>query len=237
LISCISLPPATITSLPIFDFAQANEDLANVDLEHYYECCGKSICGGCVHSFRKSRNIETCAFCKANKRGKTELDRVEELKKRVEANDAVAMYMLAGHYYQGSGGLRQDLAKGVELWTEAAKLGSSQAHHFLGYFYKDGGNMKKAKIHYEAAAMAGHEGARYNLGNLEAESGNTERAAKHWIIAASAGYHKAMNNLLVYFKQGVVSRDTMNSTLEAYNRSCAEMRSEARGAYIRSRSN
>jgi hypothetical protein len=41
-----------------------------------------------------------------------------------------------------------------------------------------------------------------------------------------------MNNMLVAFKRGHVSRDAIDSTLAAYNNSCAEMRSEARDSYI-----
>jgi hypothetical protein len=92
--------------------------------------------------------------------------------------------------------------------------------------------LKKAKIHYEAAAMAGHEVARYNLGCMDFHSGNSLRGLKHWTIAASAGHHDAMHNLLDDFKQGVVSRVAIDSTLTAYNTSCAEMRSEARDACI-----
>ena len=61
LVSCVSLPPATITSVPIHDFAEANEELANMTTETYFSCCGKSICKGCIHSF-KSLNIGTCPF-------------------------------------------------------------------------------------------------------------------------------------------------------------------------------
>jgi TPR repeat protein len=80
--------------------------------------------------------------------------------------------------------------------------------------------------------MAGHEIARYNLGQMELGSGNMERAVKHWKTAASAGDHKAMHNLRINFEQGNVSRETIESTLTAYNNSCAKMRSEARDAYI-----
>jgi len=55
--------------------------------------------------------------------------------------------------------------------------------------------MKKAKFHFEAAAMAGHEGARCNLGTMEAQSRNMDRAIKHWIIAASAGSYLAVHAL------------------------------------------
>jgi hypothetical protein len=81
--------------------------------------------------------------------------------------------------------------------------------------------------------MAGHEIARCNLGTTEAQSGNMERAVKHWIIAASAGCYNAMNNMLVAFYEGLVSRDEIDSTLTAYNNSCAEMRSKARDTFMR----
>jgi hypothetical protein len=61
-----------------------------------------------------------------------------------------------------------------------------------------------------------------------------ERAIKHWTIAASAGEYNAMYHLITLFKQGVVSRDSINSTLTSYNNSCAEMRSKSRNAAIRS---
>jgi hypothetical protein len=80
--------------------------------------------------------------------------------------------------------------------------------------------------------MAGDEVARINLGVMEAQSGNMERAVKHWNIAASAGGYKAMHNLISCFKKGAVSRESIDSTLAAYNSSCAGMRSEARDASI-----
>jgi TPR repeat protein len=81
--------------------------------------------------------------------------------------------------------------------------------------------------------MAGHEVARFNLGVMEAESRNMERAVKHWTIAASAGSFNAMQHLKICFERGLVSRDSIDSILAAYNNSCAEMRSEARDDYIR----
>ena len=232
LICCMSLSPATITSVPIYDFVEANEELANMSTETYYSCCGKSICEGCVFSFHKSGNIGICAFCKGVN-DKTDEERVDELMKRVEANDAGAIYLLGNNCYQGQLGLNQDRGKALELWTRAAKLGSSQAHCNLGYEYREGGDSKKSKFHYEAAAMAGNEVARCNLGSMEAQSENMGRAVKHWVIAASGGHYKAMKNFLIAFNHGMVSRESINSTLTAYNNSCAEMRSEARDAAIR----
>ena len=93
--------------------------------------------------------------------------------------------------------------------------------------------MKKAKFHWEAAAMAGHEVARSNLGSLEYNSGNMGRAIKHWTIAASAGESYAMHELRTQVEKGAISRESIDSSLVAYNASCTEMRSEARDVYMR----
>jgi TPR repeat protein len=217
-------------SVPIYDFALANEKVASRAMKEWYACCGKSICNGCVHSLCESGNGGTCPFCKADTLSGTDEEEVEKLMKRVEANDAGTMYALGHYYNQGQLGLQQDLAKGVKLWTQAAKLGSSDAQFQLGRIYDERGDTKKAKFHYEAAAMAGHEVARCHLGSIEGNSGNIERAIKHCTIAASAGHYIAMQNLI---EEGTVSRESIDSTLIAYNNSCAEMRSEARDAYMR----
>jgi TPR repeat protein len=105
---------------------------------------------------------------------KTDEEGVEELMKRVDANDASSTNALASYYSCGQLGLQQDLAKAIELWTRAAGLGSSDAHFNLGNKYRQGGDVKKAKFHYETAAMAGHEYARYNIGLMEFNSGNMD---------------------------------------------------------------
>jgi TPR repeat protein len=114
------------------------------------------------------------SICNSRTGGKTVSDRVEELMKRVEANDAGAMTTLGNCYHQGRQVLQQDLAKGVELWKQAVELGSREAHFNLGNHYDEGGDLKKAKFYLEAVAMAGHEGARCNHGSMEAQSGNME---------------------------------------------------------------
>ena len=65
-ILCASLPPATISSVPIYDFACANKELATKDTETYYSCCGNSICKGCVNSCRESGNDDKCPFCNSD---------------------------------------------------------------------------------------------------------------------------------------------------------------------------
>ena len=221
--------------LTINDFSKANVQLAIEQAKIYYPCCGKSVCKGCAYSFYKSANVRKCPFCNSDHDNKSYEDRFEYTMKRVEANDPTSIFMLADSYYQGLNGVQQDRAKALELLTKAADLGCSKAHNNLGVIYEGAGDKKKAKFHGEAAAMAGDEVARCNLGIIEAQSGNMERAIKHFTIAASAGDYRAMNILIPSFQSGRFSRESSNSTLTAYNNSCAEVRSEARDAYIRFR--
>ena len=230
LMSCVSLPPATISCVPNFDYAIANEELQCLGMKHNYSCCGKSICKGCLYSSIVAGDNMICPFCKTEGKAKTGEDKIEELMKRVEANDADAMYVMGTHYYGGAHGLQQNQERAMELWKQASQLGSIDAHYFLGNMcFAEGGNknLKKAKFHLEPAAMAGHEVARYMLGFMDFEEGKKERAVKHWIISASAGNQHAMHQLRKFFEKGVVNRNTIDSTLTAYNNSCAEMRSEA----------
>jgi TPR repeat protein len=187
-----------------------------------------------VHSFSTFGNMRTCPFCKAQDRYINE-DVVEELMKRVNVQDGGAMCELAKYYYHGLKGLQQDQTKAIELLTRAAKLGSSSAHHYLGIEYDKGGDLKKAKFHFEAAAMAGHDMTRHNLASLEGKSGfvGRLRAMQHLKIGASSGSYTAMHCMQKAFEQGLISRDEIDSILTAYNNSCAEMRSEARDAYMR----
>jgi TPR repeat protein len=156
-----------------------------------------------------SGNIEKCPFCNSNRAGKTDEEDIEELMKRAEANDAASIFFLANHYYFGVKGLQQDHVRAIELFTRAADLGDTKAHCHLGMLYHQGGNLKKAKFHFEAAAMAGHEGARNTLGCMEVKSRNSERAVKHWTIAASAGSFRAMHNLLMALEDRGVSRESI----------------------------
>ena len=81
--------------------------------------------------------------------------------------------------------------------------------------------------------MAGNEVARKTLGLIEFDHLlNKDRGIKHWIIAASAGECHAMYNLLSEFKNGLVSRDAIDTTLTAYNNACVNMQSEARNSLI-----
>ena len=195
-----------------------------------FSCCGKIVCKGCDYSCLISRNLK-CPFCNADKIQLVEIS-LEQTKKRVEANDANSIWQLGGYYGMGAFGLQKDRKKANELYTRAAELGSFSAHYQIGWVYEDGlgveKDVKKAIHHYELAAMAGHELARCRLGVIEYKFGNVERAIKHFMISASAGWSQAMEAIKFLFKKRHVKRDLYELTLQAYNDSCAEMRSKAR---------
>jgi TPR repeat protein len=160
-----------------------------------------------VYTFYRPGSIGKCPFCNSHRASKTDEELVEEVMKRVEANDAASIIcMLAGYYCQGIAGFQKDHTKAMELYNRAADLGYKEAHNNLGVIYEGAGDMKK-KFHCEAAAMAGNAGARNNLGDLVAESRILERAVKHWKMAASAGHYEAMHHLIVGFEKGAVSRE------------------------------
>jgi TPR repeat protein len=49
--------------------------------------------------------------------------------KRVNANDAVTMRMLAQHYYKGENGFPQDQTMAMDLYARSADLGCGLAHY------------------------------------------------------------------------------------------------------------
>jgi TPR repeat protein len=58
--------------------------------------------------------------------------------KRVEANDAASICVLANFYQHGLNGFQQDHLKAIEQYTRAADLGYSKAHYELGGVYHEG---------------------------------------------------------------------------------------------------
>ena len=100
-----------------------------------------------MYSFRQSGNEHKCPFCNADQGGKTDEENIEELMKRVASNDAGSMNIIGSLYLYGVRGLPQDRAKAIELWKQAVKLDSSDAHYNLGVCFDDVGDLKKAKFH------------------------------------------------------------------------------------------
>lgn len=197
----------------------------------YQTCCGNTICNGCVCVMQRDTDF-ICPFCRAP--GITsEGEYIEGLRKRAALNDAEAIQDLGCKYDRGAMGFELDQLKAIELWQQAADLGSIDAHTCLAATYNEGTiverDFKKVKYHWECAAMGGDDGSRYNLGTYEAHNKfNKDRALKHWTISARAGHDMALDQIKQGFSRGLVTKEDFEKTLRAYKNSLDEMKSEQR---------
>ena len=145
----------------------------------------KFICLGCDYA-NKKREMEQgleqkCAFCREPV-PETEEKNYQNMTKRVEANDPVAIREMGKrHRFEG------DYEGAFEYLTKAAELGDIDAHFNLSIMYRLGEcvekDMKKEIYHLEEAAIGGHPEARFNIAARDWNNGRYERAMKHWIIS------------------------------------------------------
>ena len=151
--------PICFVRLPIFHMGR-----------RYQSCCGKTICSGCIYapvydSQGKEVDNRKCPFCRVST-PHTDEEINKRLKKRVEADDANAMYNTGNYYRDGTDGYRQDYTRALELYHQAGDLGFMAAYTHIGYTYKNGEGVeideKKAIHYYELGAIGGCVVARNN---------------------------------------------------------------------------
>jgi len=151
----------------------------------------------------------------------------------MECNDHDAFSYMACMYGLGASGLPQDGTKAVKLFEKAIKLGSVVAHNHLGHMYDKGDvlkeDKKKAKYHYELAAIGGSEESRWHLGRHEIEGGNVARAVKHLMLGAGAGDDDCMDMIKDGFMGGVFTKDVYEKAIRAHGACRNEMKSDDRG--------
>ncbi|EJK66885.1 hypothetical protein THAOC_12146 [Thalassiosira oceanica] len=108
------------------------------------------------------------------------------IQKRVSKGDLEAIRVLGDGYCHGDLGLAKDVPRAIELLTEAAELGSLDAHCQLGLVYCTGGGVEEDKArgirHFQCAAMKGNGLSRHFLGAVEHDNGNYQLAVEHWIM-------------------------------------------------------
>jgi hypothetical protein len=195
----------------------------------FVACCSKVICSGCSYAHRlQSSGRPTCPFCRASPSSPKEC--IEMIEKRVDANDAGAIYQLATLYLHGDGDLsiKKDIDNAVNLFHLAADLGSAPAYTKLGYISYDDGDEFKAKHYFEKAAMAGCTDSRFNLGCIDANAGSLDRAIKHWMIAATCGEIQAVNKIKKAMTDGDATRDHYAQALRGYTEYLKDVRSNER---------
>ena len=140
------------------------------------------------------------------------------------------MTFLGERYYFGRSGLEKNVPRAIELWTEAADLGSIESHFNLGTQYYYGGegvtqDKAKAVRYYELAAMQGHVEARHHLGNHECRNGNYERAIRHYLISAKMGDGDSLEMIKKIFLGGDATKEQYADALKGYQDAIEEMKS------------
>ena len=193
-------------------------------------CCMKTICRGCNIAAQK-RGMLDCPFCRAPYPD-NDADVLAMIQARVKKNDPEAICFLGTKYKFGNLGLRKDMRRAVELYTEAAELGSVDALYSLGFAYDRGEGVRqdkaKAAEFYKKAAMQGHVESRYNLGVIEANSGNHDRAMKHFLISAKMGLKESVETIKKLFMRGIATKGQYAQALREYQDSAEVMRSHDR---------
>ena len=100
----------------------------------FTSCCMKRVCYGCDAAAKK-RGMRDCPFCRTPAPYSDPDTFMARVRARVKNKDPVAINNLGEDYQYGRHGLEKDMQKAVELWTEAAELGSIRALYNLGYYY------------------------------------------------------------------------------------------------------
>ena len=193
-------------------------------------CCMKRICKGC-NVAAKLRGMLDCAFCRTPCPD-NDADRLAMVQARVAKKDPAAIHDLGLNYYHGKLGLAKDVRKAVELWTEAAQLGSIEALFDLGIVYRSGEGVQqdeaKAVQLWSKAAMQGHVESRYNLGCREENKGNYGRAVRHYLISAKMGYKDSLEGIKDIFMAGLATKEQYAEALRGYQDAVEEMKSHDR---------
>jgi len=202
----------------------------------FMACCGKLICSGCVYAplyDNKGNEVDNkkCPFCRVVA-PKSEEETIKREKIRVDMNDPIAIYKQGCYYQVGANGYPQDYTKALELWHRAAELGHATTYNNIGVSYENGIGVevdeKKAKHHYELAAVGGDEVARNNLGRNEVRSGNMERALKHFIIAVRIGDSPSLDLIKQLYTNGHATKDDYTKALRSYQTYLDEIKSDHR---------
>ena len=187
----------------------------------YYQCCGKAICCGCIHAdaLLRMSMLKKCPFCRTTMVTTNE-EALAQVRKRIELNDAEAMYNYGCYHNNGLHGLSRDFDKALEFWYRAAELGYAQANFSLGHAYDVGQGVEKdgvkASYYCLVAALMGDEDARNRIGYSEGQKGNWDRAIKHWLIAAGSGADVSVNNIRKAYLEGRAAKDDYAKALRSH---------------------
>ena len=194
-------------------------------------CCMKRVCDGCILAARQRGMYDGCPFCRTPLPA-DDASKLAMVQKRADKGDAEALEFLGESYYHAELGLTKNAPRAIELWSEAAELGSLDAQNNLGTVYYTGDGVEEDKPrgvhHWKQAAIQGHAMSRHNLGYAECESGNHELATQHWMMSAKMGYEESLSATKNMFKEGHATKEQYAEALLGYRDAVEEMKSPQR---------
>ena len=195
-------------------------------------CCMKLVCVGCCHAAIKGGLGHACPFCRSPP-PRTEEESLAKIQKRVAARDPEAISHLGEYYLNGSCGLEKSESRAIELWSDAAELGSVSALLSMGNAYYDGlggVSQDKAKgMHcWESAAMQGDAQSRHILGLFESLDKKNDRAIRHLMISAKMGYKPSLDQIKKMFEVGFATKAQYTEGLKGYQDAVEETKSSLR---------
>ena len=200
----------------------------------YMACCGKIICRGCIYAVQeKDTVVGLCPFCRTPP-PPSNAEMTKMYNKRIELNDANAMYNWGCRYRKGDYGQQQNHAKALKLFLRAGELGHTDAYYGVAKAYIMGRGVerdeKKAIYYLELSAIRGEMLARHKLGLFEERAGNANhhRALKHFKIAAGGGNHNSLMKIQGLYTTGDATKDDFETALRSYQAYVDEIRSEQR---------
>ena len=207
-------------------------------------CCSKLVCNGCILAAHERGIGDRCPFCRTPL-ASDDASELAMMRKRVSKGDAKATYHLAQKYHYGKLGLTKDVPRAIELFTEAAELGSVDAHCSLGSKYYNGECVQEDEsrddigycvdkdksrgiYHWQQAAVKGYVIGRHNLGIAEYNKNNRELAVQHWMISAKMGYQDSLSDIKDMFMEGHATKAHYAEALRGYGDAVEEMKSHHR---------
>ena len=195
-------------------------------------CCMKTVCNGCILAARQQGINDNCPFCRTLL-PHDDASMLAMVQRRVAKGDAEAISHLGDKYWFGEVGLEKDVHRAIELWTEAAELGSIDAHGSLGAVYYDGKegveeDKPRGIRHWHQAAIKGDADSRHNLGAIESVAGNYELAVQHGMISAKMGYKDSLDGIKQMFKDSHATKTQYAEALREYQNAVEEMKSSQR---------
>ena len=194
-------------------------------------CCMKLVCNGCILAASRRGMNNKCPFCRTLLPA-DDASMLAMVQKRAEKGDAEAINFLGQKHYHGSLGLAKDVPRAIKLWTEAAELGSIDAHYALGQTYYTGDGTEEDKPrgihHWQQAAMKGQVDSRHNLGCVEFNNENYDLAVQHLMISAKMGDEVSLNEIKEMFMEGQATKAQYAAALRGYGDAVEEMKSPQR---------